>query len=308
MVIIMSKIKEFEEFLKIDKRMSSNTIYNYVKDVKAFYSFIYKNKYEDIINITDEDALKIEEKDIHNYLKHINTNYETDSINRFISSIKQYFKFLEIMDYIKINPSLMITHSKKEDKLPTYLSEEEVERLLNIELNNEYDYRNKAMLELMYGTGLRVSELVNLKVEDISLENDTVRTITKGNKERIIPIGDYAMYYIKEYIRNYRNKLLKNKISDYLFLNNLGSHYSRQSLFILIKKLASEKGIDKNISPHKLRHSFATHLLAHGADLRIIQELLGHSSINTTEIYTHLLDNYKRNEYDKIHPRGRKEE
>lgn len=303
----MSKIKEFETFLRIDRRMSPNTISNYIIDLKNFYSFVYKNKYEDITLITDEDSLSIKEEDIIKYLEYLNKEYKPDSINRHISTIKSYFKFLEINGDITINPSKMISHIKMTKNLPIYLTYEEVESLLDIELNNAYDYRNKAMLELMYSTGIRVSELVNLKVSDISLENATIRTITKGNKERIIPIGDYALNYLTIYLKEYRNELLKNKVSDYVFLNNLSDHYSRQSFFLLIKKLAAEKGIKKDISPHKLRHSFATHLLMNGADLRIIQELLGHSSINTTEIYTHLMDNYKRVEYDKIHPRSRKE-
>lgn len=306
----MSRIKDFETFLIIDKRMSKNTIYNYISDLVSFYSYIYKNKYEYLLNdLNEEDALSIKEKDIIKYITYLkDKDFKSGSINRKLTAIKQYFKFLIISDVLKVDPSKNITHLRTSKKLPSFLTIEEVDKLLDTPLNNKYDYRNKAMIELMYSTGMRVSELVNLKVSDISLENATVRAITKGDKERILPLGDYALYYLNMYLKEYRNLFLKNKVSDYVFLNNFGTHYSRQSFFILIKKIAEEKNIKKDISPHKLRHSFATHLLENGADLRVIQELLGHSSINTTEIYTHIASNYKKEVYDKIFPRSRKDD
>ena len=304
----MSKIKEFETFLMIDRRMSKNTVNSYITDIKSFFNYLYDKKYEDILDIRDEDVFKVSENSIINYIAFLTDTKTSSSINRCISSLKTFYKFLVINGDIKDNPMLNVVHTKTEKKLPMFLSIEEVDKLLNIKLETDFDYRNKAMLELMYATGMRVSEVVNLKISDISLENGTVRSITKVNKERIIPLGDYALYYLKEYLENHRNNLLKKKINDYVFLNNHGECYSRQAFFLLVKKLACEVGIKKEISPHKLRHSFATHLLENGADLRIIQEMLGHSSINTTEIYTHVASNYKRNEYDSIHPRSRKDD
>ena len=187
-------------------------------------------------------------------------------------------------------------------KLPNTLDEEDIDKLLKIKLNDAFSYRNKAMLELMYATGLRVSELVNLKIHDIDLDMALVQTMGKGNKERIIPIGDYALYYIKEYLINYRDSMLKKEYNDYLFLNNHGKKMTRQGFFKILQKLAKENEIKKDFSPHTLRHSFATHLLNHGADLRSIQELLGHSDISTTQIYTHVSNRQLRENYDEFHP------
>lgn len=191
---------------------------------------------------------------------------------------------------------------KMKKALPKILSYEEVYILLNIDLKTNYDYRNKAMLELMYATGLRVSELVNLKVNDIDLESDIVRTIGKGNKERIIPIGEYAAIFLKEYIIYHRDALLKNNATDYLFINNHGKNMTRQGFYKIIKEVAYEKGIKTNISPHTLRHSFATHLLDRGADIVSIKEMLGHSNLATTQIYTHISNNKIKKDYDEYFP------
>ena len=173
-----------------------------------------------------------------------------------------------------------------------------------MDLINKYSYRNKAMLELMYATGLRVSELVNLKLNNIDFDNDLLKTMGKGSKERIIPIGDYAMHYLKLYVNEYRSQLLKKEYTDHLFLNNLGKNISRQSFFIIIKNLAIKKNIKTNFSPHTLRHSFATHLLDRGADIVSIKELLGHSSLATTQIYTHISNKKLQDDYSKFHPHG----
>ena len=158
------------------------------------------------------------------------------------------------------------------------------------------------MLELMYATGLRVSELVNLRLNDIDIDSCLVKTMGKGSKERIIPLGDYALFYLKEYVYKYRTLMMKDKIHDYIFVNNHGSKLTRQGFFKIIKELAKEKGINKDISPHTLRHSFATHLLDRGADLRSIQEMLGHSNIATTQIYTHISNKHIENNYNNAHP------
>lgn len=197
-----------------------------------------------------------------------------------------------------------ISSPKREKHLPKVLSEEEIDKLLNIPLTDAFSYRNKAILEIMYATGLRVSELINLKVNDIDLNMALLKTLGKGSKERIIPLGDYALNYLKLYINEYRNQLIKRNLTDYLFLNNHGNKLTRQGLFKILNKLAREQGIKTEISPHTLRHSFATHLLNGGADLRSIQELLGHSDISTTQIYTHVSNQKLNEDYHKFHPHG----
>ena len=204
------------------------------------------------------------------------------------------------------NPCETIKMPKVSKTLPHYLTEEEIEKLLDFPLNTPLDYRNKAMLELLYATGIRVSELVNLKLNNISLEEDLIRVIGKGSKERISPISSICEKYLRIYIDEYRNTLLKHKNSEYVFINNFGNPISRQGFFKNLKQIAKEQGITKEISPHTLRHSYATHLLTHGADLRIIQELLGHSDISTTEIYTHLINEKVKSDFEK-HPHAKKE-
>ena len=176
--------------------------------------------------------------------------------------------------------------------------------IFDINLTDNFSYRNKAMLELMYGTGLRVSELVNLKLQDIDLTEDIVRTFGKGSKERIIPLGEYASFSLNEYINKYRSSMLKKYNNEYLFLNNHGNKMTRQGFFKIIKIIADQKGINKSLSPHTLRHSFASHMLKYGADLRTIQELLGHSDISTTQIYTHITNEKLKENYKEFHPHG----
>ena len=288
----MIEIDDFCNYLLIDKHYSSNTIESYKRDLIKFYDY---NK-KDIKNINKDD--------IKNYLKYLSDLVDERSIARNISALKTFYKYLIINKIIKNNPIESISSPKLGKKLPNTLSEEDINKLLDIKLNDNYSYRNKAMLELMYATGLRVSELVNLKVYDVNLEEAIVKTMGKGSKERIIPMGDYALNALKIYINEYRSSLFKKEINDYLFLNNHGKQMTRQGFFKIIKKLAIEQGISKDFSPHTLRHSFATHLLKHGADLRIIQELLGHSDVSTTQIYTHVSNEQLEDTFKKYHPHG----
>ena len=238
----------------------------------------------------------IKYEDITNYLKYLDDNdYKVTSITRKIVSIKLFHKYLN-ETYNIPNISLKITNPKFYRKLPNILTIEEVDNLLDIKLNSAFDYRNKAMLELMYASGLRISELVDLKLSSVNLEYGYVRCIGKGKKERIVPIGEIAKEYLELYINKYRNSMLKGYYTENIFLNNHGKEMTRQGFFLIIKKIAEEKQIDKNITPHMLRHSFATHLLNNGADLRTIQEMLGHSNISTTQIYTNVsIDILKEN-------------
>lgn len=289
----MVEIDEFCNYLLIDKHYSNNTIESYKRDLTKFYVYI------------DKDLKKVSKDDIKDYLKHLyDDNMNERSIARNISTLKTFYKFLNILKIINNNPVDSISSPKLGKKLPNTLSEEDINKLLDIKLIDNYSYRNKAMLELMYATGLRVSELVNLKVYDVNLEEAIVKTMGKGSKERIIPIGDYALNALKIYINEYRSSLFKREVNDYLFLNNHGKPMTRQGFFKIIKKLASEQGITKEFSPHTLRHSFATHLLSHGADLRIIQELLGHSDVSTTQIYTHVSNEELEDTFKKYHPHG----
>lgn len=290
----LNRIEEFNNYLLIDKHYSKNTIESYKKDLIKLYEYL---KITNIENISKND--------IKLYIKYLRDNNMNErSIARNISALKSFYKYLMIEKVVKENPMESIVSPKIGKKLPKFLSEDDINILLDIKLTDHFAYRNKAMLELLYATGLRVSELINLKVYDINLEEAIVKTMGKGSKERIIPIGDYALNALKVYITQYRSSLLKKDLNDYLFLNNHGKPMTRQGFFKIIRKLAIEQGIKKDFSPHTLRHSFATHLLKHGADLRIIQELLGHSDVSTTQIYTHISNEQLDETFKKYHPHG----
>lgn len=291
------EFNDYIDYIKYEKKLSEETIKNYKYDLKQFNTYIKEN------NITDIN--KIKTKDIENYLKHLR-NLNSKTISRKITSINNFFIFLLKEKRIDHNPCEFIDRPKLNKTLPDTLLEKEVESLLNIPLNTIYDYRNKAMLEILYGCGLRISELVNLTTRDVDFENAIIRCIGKGSKERITPINDYVIYYLKEYLER-RPLLIKKETTDYLFLNNHGKKMTRQGFFKNLQKILKEKGITKYISPHTLRHSFATHLLNGGADLRSVQILLGHSDISTTKIYTHISNEKVKKDYKNFHPRSNKE-
>ncbi len=286
-------IEEFIDYLRFEKKYSENTISSYKRDLNKTNTYIKK------------DFAKLNKKDIQNYIQKISKSENASSVSRCISTLKSFYRFLELNKYTSLNPLTTITNPKTVKKLPKILSEEEIEKLLDINLKTDFDYRNKAMLELMYSSGLRVSELINLNVNDIDLSNASVRIFGKGSKERIIPLNDYAIDALNNYILNHRRSLFKHGESNYLFLNNHGNKMTRQGFFKILEKIAKEKGIKSELSPHTLRHSFATHLLKHGADLRSIQELLGHSDISTTQIYTHITSERLQKNYEEFHPHGK---
>ncbi len=294
-------IKDYLNYIIVERKLTTNTKEAYETDLFK-YSHFLKN-HRNIIEIKD-----ISKKDIILYIEYLSKqNLSPKSIARKITAIKNFHKYLLKEKIIKHNPTQHIEMPKLGLSLPKSLTIEDIDKLLNIVPLNAYDYRNKAMLELLYATGLRVSELVELKMHDINMNMNIVRCIGKGNKERIIPIGDLAIEAIKKYCINYRELLSKNKTSNYLFLSNRGLKISRQGFFKLLKKIALKQGINKSFSPHTLRHTFATHLLEYGADLRSIQEMLGHSDISTTQIYTHIGNELIRKNYEKYHPRSKKE-
>ena len=285
-------INEFCTYLLIDKNYSKNTIDSYRNDLVMFDKFVNKN----INGINDND--------IKDYLKYLKDNKHNErSIARNTSTLRSFYKFLIISKYIKNNPMDNITSIKLSKKLPDVLTIDEINRILDIKMTDNYSIRNKAMLELIYASGLRVSELVNLKTYDVDTTDNIVRTMGKGSKERIIPIGEYATNALNSYL-SIRDTFIKREVNDYLFLNNHGKKMTRQGFFKIIKKLARDNNIKKDISPHTLRHSFATHMLNNGADLRTIQELLGHSDISTTQIYTHVSTEKLKNTFESYHPHG----
>lgn len=267
------------------------TINSYILDIYKYLEYL------------DKDYNKTNNGDIYNYLKELeNDKYSIYSVVRKISSIKSFYNFLNEENMYKIN--IDIERPRFYKKLPKVLTIDEVDKLLDIELKTPFDYRNKAMLELMYATGLRVSELINLTPLNIDLDKQIVRCYGKGNKERIVPIGDTACKYLKIYLDEYRDALTKKTLCDNLFLNNHGKKITRQGFFKNLKIIANKQGITDDITPHMLRHSFATHLLNNGADLRSIQLMLGHENISTTGIYTNVGVEKVKENYDLYYPKG----
>lgn len=286
---IMNYIEEYRKYLLIDKKYSNNTILSYMNDLNNFQKFIKK------------DMTKINKNDILKFIEFERKTKDSRTIAHSLTVIRNFYNFLLIENIIEENPTSKIDSPKLKKSLPTVLSKEEIDNLLNIELNDKYDYRDKAMLELMYATGMRISELINITIEDINLVNSCVIVNGKGNKERKIPFDEITTYYLEKYINEYRKQFIK-KPNNYLFLNCFGERISRQSFFKTIKALAIKKNIHKNFSPHTLRHSFATHMVENGADLRSVQMLLGHSDISTTQIYTNISNKFIRENYEKSHP------
>ena len=293
-------IKNFKSYLKIERSLSINSVDAYIRDIFKFSEHIKTN------NIS---VLKTNLEDIRGFIKEINKiGISARSQARFISSIKSFYKFLLIEGYISNSPAELLASPKIGVKIPTVLSIDEVNKLIkSIDLSSKHGERNRAIIETIYACGLRVTELINLKISNIFFKDNFLKIIGKGNKERLCPIANKTLSYLKIYIDEIRyHSIIKEKDSDIVFLNNRGSKLSRVMIFLLIKKYAEIAGIKKNISPHTLRHSFATHLIDGGADLRAIQEMLGHQSITTTEIYTHLDKEYLRSNIISYHPRSNK--
>ena len=278
------------QYLRVEKGVSNETIKSYAYDLKGFLTALNKHSTDDFLPTDVSDYVRIQSKELK----------ETSTIVRRISSTKNFYLFLE-REHI-INLSLKKVEIPKGVKsLPVSITEEEVEALLNApDLEKPEGQRDRAMLETMYSSGLRVSELLSLKLKQVNIEKSIIDVIGKGNKERKVPIGDYALDYLKLYIGDGRRKNIGKK-SEYLFLNRYGEPLSRQYFFKQIKKYAEQVGIKEEISPHTLRHCFATHMLEHGAELRAVQEMLGHSNIATTQIYTNISTKHIVSEYDRAY-------
>ncbi|MDA9849276.1 site-specific tyrosine recombinase XerD [Flavobacteriaceae bacterium] len=289
-------IKDFNDYLKIERGFSLNSIESYEKDVKKFKDFINDSK----------SPIKINPDDIKEFLVVVSKTLNSSSQSRIISGLRSFFEFLIFEKYITSNPLRLIESPKTSRKLPDTLSTKEIDKLIsNIDLSKQQGERNLAIIELLYGCGIRVSELVDLKISDLFFEENFIKVTGKGNKQRLIPIGNITKNKVALYIENSRNKIKVNRsFKDHVFLNRRGNKLTRAMIFTITKQLAEKSNFNKSISPHTFRHSFATHLLENGADLRTIQQLLGHESITTTEIYMHLDNKYLSEALNKYHPRA----
>ena len=293
-----SYIKNYQSYLKIERGLSTNTIDNYSFDVERLCLFLDQNQ-------MDVSPTSISEEVIQQFIYSVSKQVNARSQARIISGLKSFFNYLVFEDYRNNNPLELIETPKTGRKLPDTLSLEEIDALINaVDLSSNEGERNRAMLETLYGCGLRVSELVSLKISDLFFEEGFVKITGKGNKQRFVPIGNLTQKYIQLYKENVRSYVpVKKGFEDTLFLNRRGSQLTRAMIFTIIKDLATKINLNKTISPHTLRHSFATHLLENGADLRSIQLMLGHESITTTEIYVHLDRKFLTEVMNTYHPR-----
>jgi len=298
----VSAINGFKAYLMLERSLSSNSIEAYTRDIKKLVEYLQ-------IIQSDVSPVDIKFNQLKDFIIWINgMGVAQRSQARIISGIRAFYKYLMMEDIIDDDPTELLEGPKIGRKIPDVLNYEEIEAILNaIDLSKDQGHRNKAIIETLYACGLRVSELINLKISNYFPEIEFVKVIGKNNKERIIPIGREAIKNIDIYIKNNRNKInIQKGNEDYIFLNRRGKKLTRIMIYHIIKDLARLAGIKKNISPHTFRHSFATHLIEGGADLRTIQEMLGHESIMTTEIYTHLDTDYLKKTIIKYHPRNKK--
>ena len=291
-------IRGYENYLRIEKSLSKNTVDAYLRDIKKLNGFFNNEE-------SNKKISHIKYEDFQIYLSFLNkNNINTRSQSRVISSMRSFFKFLILEKIISQNPTDLLENPKTGKKLPEFLTIEEIDLMVNqIDRSKSDGERNLAILEVLYGCGLRVSELIQLKISEIYWKEGFIRIIGKGNKERLVPLGKTATKHLKIYLSEVRiHQRIDKEFIDHVFINKTGSKLSRIMIFKIIKKLTKQSGISKNVSPHTLRHSFATHLVEGGADLRAVQEMLGHESITTTEIYTHLDKNYLKQTILDHHP------
>ena len=297
-----SAINGFEAYLMLERSLSPNSIEAYIRDIKKLIEYLNINKLE--ISPLDINFTHLQE--FINWINSLGVAQRSQA--RIISGIRAFYKYLMMEDIIDNDPTELLEGPKIGRKIPDVLNYEEIEMILNaIDLSSELGHRNRAIIETLYACGLRVSELIDLKLSNYFPDIGFVKVIGKNNKERIVPINDEAIKYIGIYINNYRNRInIKKDNEDFIFLNRRGKKLSRIMIYHIIKESTELAGIKKNISPHTFRHSFATHLVEGGADLRAVQEMLGHESILTTEIYTHLDTTYLKKTILAYHPRNKK--
>lgn len=291
-------IKRFKRFLQIEKGLSQNSIYSYTYDLKKFCEFLARcNK--DIMSATKEDVqkfLSFEKNKKHN---------SSRTLARSLAAIRQFYNFMSVTLGDIENPTIKIETPQIEKTLPDYLSQEEIDKLFaTISESDIYELRDKTIFELLYSCGLRISEAVELLASDVDFDNRFLKIKGKGNKERLVPVGKEALRLLKKYIKESRLEILGTRSSDFLFISKKGSMLNRRSVWRLLKGHVERTGINKNITPHTLRHSFATHLIERGADLRTVQELLGHTDISTTQVYTHVVSKQLKDIHKKFHPKA----
>ena len=294
--MIEKHIKNFIKYLKNEKRYPDTTITSYQKDLDNYYSYIKLKK----INY-----LTINKEEIRNYLKYLDElKYSKTTISRILSTLRHFYQYLMTEKVVQVNMFKLIKNPKKDKKLPNFLQGDELQKIFDsIDLETPLGIRNRLIVELLYATGLRVSELTNLKLDNIDLSNKEIRVLGKGSKERIVYFGDYAKKYLLLYLESSRPLLINKNRTNILLLNNNGEPISSRGIELVIDKVVKDASLKHNISPHVLRHTFATDLLNNGADLKSVQELLGHSSLSTTQIYTHITNERLRSVYLKSFPR-----
>ncbi len=290
-------IDQFLDHLWLESGVSKNTLVSYRFDLKAMAEFMEVNKIK---------LVSVELKDLKNYLGHrYQLGLTARSTSRTLASIRRFYRYLLSFNQIRKDPSVSIENPKAAKPLPSSLSEQDVDKLLNSpDVNTDLGLRDRAMLEVLYATGLRVTELISLDINSINISQGIVRVMGKGSKERLVPMGEDSLDWLKKYMDSARVNLSKGYLSDTVFLSQQGQKMTRQTFWHRIKKMAEESGVKARISPHTLRHAFATHLLNHGADLRVVQMLLGHSDVATTTIYTHIANARLEALYQEHHPRA----
>tara|TARA_A100001015_G_scaffold311904_1_gene416067 strand:- start:5299 stop:6201 length:903 start_codon:yes stop_codon:yes gene_type:complete len=293
-------LDNFRMYLKIERGLSENSIKNYSLDISSFMDFLYTQK-------INETPLNCKQETVKKYIYETAKTLSEHTQARRISGLRSFFDYLIFEKYRSTNPTDLIENPKLGKRLPDVLSVSEIELIVkNLDLSHPQGHRNRAIIETLYGSGLRVSEIVNLNLSNLFLKESLIQVTGKGNKQRLVPMGSVSKKYLKIYIKQIRGfQKIDNKYQDLVFLNRNGKRLTRQMIFTLIRSLASKAKIDKKIGPHTFRHSFATHLLENGADLRTIQVLLGHESITTTEIYTHLDTHHLKQIIKKFHPRSK---
>ena len=292
-------IEKFIEYLEYEKGYSKKTIISYENDLNLFNEYLKENKITNIKNI--------DYNTIRKYLGYLHDNkYEASSVSRKISALRSFFKYNIKEKTITNNPMTLISNPKKEKKLPKYLNYEEIEKLLNcIEMDKKEGIQERLIIELLYSTGIRVSELINIKIKDIKIKENQINILGKGNKERIVLFGEKAKEIIKLYLNAYKEEFQGNISNQYLLINKKGKQLTTNKVELIVKDVLRKSALKLNISPHTLRHTFATHMLDSGADLKSVQELLGHENLKTTAIYTHISNERLKQVFLNSHPRAR---
>lgn len=291
-------MNEYQQYMVVEKGYSYHTINEYLRDIQHFVN--YMNDHFQLNDIT-----LIEKDHVYTYLKDLRSSFKTSSADRHMVALRQFYIFLVKEKKVQKNIMSSFEMAKKEQYLPEVLSVDEVNQLLNsVEMKDPKSARNRCMMEILYGSGLRVSEMCSLTLQNINIQKGFVKCIGKGNKERIVPMNQQCCIYLKEYIENFRPQLCEKVTTQYLFINQKGQPIQRDDFYHILEGIVKKSGLKKHVTPHTLRHTFATHLLENDADLRSIQEMLGHSDISTTTIYTHVSQSKTIEDYMKLHPRS----